>query len=302
MMKSTSVEVSILMVAFNAAQFIPEALKGIEAQSMKSWELIVVEDGSNDGTQIIVSEFARRHCGHRIVYSKLKKNSGVAAARNRSLELFNGKIVAFLDADDVWTTSHLENLVKKLRDGHVLVVSPISIWDSALDRQISLYKPTSSQLNSPSRGLFTESFIQTSSCVAIPKETIERVGQFDEALRIGEDRDYWFRAVDNGGTIGSTASPTCRYLKHAESSMSKTLLVTEHAVKFYEKHKNTTCVPEWVARYYLAGSLRTHGRLSRKNNSNAARQIFMNAWKIWPLGFDLPLRAFLTSGKGSQQP
>lgn len=291
MKTSSTVMVSVLIVAYNAARFIPKALASVAKQSMTDWELIVIEDGSNDGTETIVAKFAGEHSIHRVVFQQLRDNLGVAAARNHALTQSEGKFVAFLDADDHWMPHHLNDLLKKLGDGHVLACSPISIWDGNSDRELCVYKPSPAEINRPQRGLFLKSFIQTCSCVAMPRETIERVGMFDESFRIGEDRDFWFRAVEGGGSIGCTTLPTCCYLKHGRSSMAKTLLVAEQTVKFYEKHMMCSCVSVWIARLCLSQALRTQGRLCRARNSNMARQAFLRAWKIWPLGVDLPFRA-----------
>lgn len=291
MISKTQSAVSVLIPAYNVACFLQSALASIAAQSTDDWELIVVEDGTDDGTRALVSEFATRHQKHRIVYDRFQNHRGVAAARNRLLDLCQGEIVAFLDADDQWEPEHLFNLKKKLGEGHVLACSPIRIWDGVSGKQLRVYEPTPAQLDHPCLGLFKSSFIQTSSCVAIPRITIERVGRFDESLKIGEDRDYWFRVLLGGGTLGCTSSPTCRYFKHPGNSMAKTIVVAEQTVQFYEKHRDSNCLPKWLARRCLADALRTHGRLYRREDAKVARKMFLRAWKMWPLGLDLPIRA-----------
>ena len=286
---------SVLIAAYQAAQFISAALASITDQVVSDWEVIVVEDGSCDGTEAIVKAFAQQHPPGRVIYDNLGINRGVAAARNRLLELSNGKFVAFLDADDRWERNHLANLLDCLGAGHVLACTPITVWDSERDCPSHFYMPTRTQISEPRRSLFRESFIQTSSCVAMPKTTIEKVGCFDERLRIGEDRDYWFRAIGAGDTLGCTSVPSCRYVKHAGSSMAKTMLVAQQTVAFYEKHRHAEALPPFAARRHLAASLRTLGRLTRKANASDARRAFIGGWNAWPLALDLPLRA-LTVG------
>ena len=291
MISRSRVAVSIVIPAHDIVRFIPAALASLAAQTMDDWELIVVEDGTDDGTEAVVFDFAAQYLKHRIIYDRLQPHRGVSAARNRALELSQGEIVAFLDADDQWTVEHLFQLTKKLEEGHMLACSAIRIWDSENNRQLRVYEPTQTQLKNPCRSLFESSFIQTSSCVAISRSTIERVGRFDEFLKIGEDRDYWFRAFLNGGTLGCTGVPTCLYSKHPRNSMAKTLVVADQAVKFYEKHRKTTCLPAWLRRRCLANSLRIKGRLCRRENASVAQNMFLRAWMEWPLGLDLPMRA-----------
>ena len=291
MISTSRAAVSVLIPAHDVVQLLPAALASIAAQTVDDWELIVVEDGTDDGSRALVFDFATQHLQHRIIYDRLQAHRGVSAARNRALELSQGEIVAFLDADDRWEAEHLFQMMKKLNEGHLIACSSIRIWDCVENREVRVYEPTQTQLKNPRRCLFESSFIQTSSCVAIPRKTIERVGRFDESLKIGEDRDYWLRAFVDGGTLGCTGSPTCRYSKHPRNSMARTLVVAEQAVKFYEKYRKSTCLPGWLRRRCLANSLRIQGRLHRRENASMARNMFLRGWREWPFGLDLPMRA-----------
>jgi hypothetical protein len=130
--------------------------------------------------------------------------------------------------------------------------------------------------------LFEHSFIQTSSCVALSKETIIRTGKMDESLHIGEDRDYWLRALAGGNRLACTGNATCRYKKHHGSSMTKTLLVAADAVYFYQKHRNDTSLPVTLRRRLLAEALWIRGRLTRETDRTAARSLFRAAVCTWP--------------------
>ena len=282
---------SVLIAAYRADRFLPQALASVAAQTHRDWELVVVEDGSRDATEAIVSAFAAAAAPRPVRYANLGENRGVAAARNRLLELAAGEAVAFLDADDRWGPDHLAGLAAALAAGPALAVSALERWDGDADRTLGFHQPTPAQLRAPYRALFARSFIETSSCVALPRATLARVGRFDETLRIGEDRDYWLRALAAGGALGFSPAPTCRYTKHAGSSMTRTRRVAEDAVRFYEKHLRAPGIPRTVARRALAAALRTLGRLARRENPAAARAAFLRGWRVWPAALDLPLRA-----------
>jgi glycosyltransferase involved in cell wall biosynthesis len=282
---------SVLIAAYRADRFLPQALASVAAQTHRDWELVVVEDGSRDATEAIVSAFAAAAAPRPVRYANLGENRGVAAARNRLLELAAGEAVAFLDADDRWRPDHLAGLAAALAAGPALAVSALERWDGDGDRTLGVHRPTPAQLRAPYRALFARSFIETSSCVALPRATLARVGRFDETLRIGEDRDYWLRALAAGGALGFSPAPTCRYTKHAGSSMTRTRRVAEDAVRFYEKHLRAPGIPRTVARRALAAALRTLGRLARRENPAAARAAFLRGWRVWPAALDLPLRA-----------
>lgn len=281
--------VSVLIAAYNAAAFLPEAFESLKAQTHRTWELVVVEDGSRDGTERLVLDFAAE-VDQPVRYENLGANRGVAAARSRLLALAEGDIVAFLDADDRWAAPHLASLVGVIAHGAALAFSGIELWDGSARRSLGTYQPHHDLVARPRLGLFLRSFIQTSSCVALPRRTIARTGAFDPTLRIGEDRDYWFRALADGATLACTGANTCRYTKHPGSSMTKTLRVAEDTVRFYEKHAHATDIPASLRRRLLADARLTLARLLLREDPIGARRLGWRAWRSAPTR--LPLLAW----------
>ena len=102
-------KVSIIMPAYNAGEFIEEAIQSVMNQSYTDWELIIVDDCSSDNTNAIVSEYAEKDS--RIICEKNDVNSGAAVSRNRAIELATGDYMAFLDSDDVWNKDKLKKQV-----------------------------------------------------------------------------------------------------------------------------------------------------------------------------------------------
>ena len=93
--------VSVIVPTFNRADFLKEALESVFAQSYEDFELIVVDDGSNDNTQTVV-----RSLGNEINYI-YQENKGVSAARNLGLKRAGGNLIALLDSDDLWEPKNL---------------------------------------------------------------------------------------------------------------------------------------------------------------------------------------------------
>lgn len=274
--------VSVLIPAYNAARFLPAALDCLRSQTHRTWELIVVEDGSRDGTEQLVRNFGFE-MSQPVRYENLGSNRGVAAARNRLLALAEGDFLAFLDADDLWQNGHLASLVTCLtRGGHALAFSGLDLWDGDQLRPLGTYQPHPDLIAIPRRSLFTRSFIQTSSCVGLPRAIARRTGRFDETLRIGEDRDYWFRALAGGGTLGYTGYVSCRYTKHSGSSMTRTQRVAEDTVRFYEKHARAEDIPDGLRRRLLADARWTQARLLRRSDPAEARALGWRAWRATP--------------------
>ena len=98
--------VSIILPTFNRAQFLPDAFQSIRAQSWNHWELIVVDDGSTDGTEAVVGRCAEG-MDQSIKYVR-QSNKGAYSARNTGLDHASGEFVAFYDSDDLWLPHYLE--------------------------------------------------------------------------------------------------------------------------------------------------------------------------------------------------
>jgi glycosyltransferase involved in cell wall biosynthesis len=129
--------VSVVMAAFNEAEFIASAIESFLAQTYEDSELIVVDDASTDGTPEIVERYARR-ATKRIRLFRLDARVGPARARNVALEHARGELIALLDADDLWLSTKLEEQVAILRGRPEvgLVYSYFEAFDSRTDAPI----------------------------------------------------------------------------------------------------------------------------------------------------------------------
>ena len=273
--------VSVLIPCYKAERFIDAALACVRAQAHADWELIIVEDGSNDGTEQKLAAFAST-VKQSVSYHNLGSNQGVAAARNTLMSLAQGELFAFLDADDTWTAHHLSDLVDCLAEGHALAFTGLEIWDAEQDRSLGVYLPGKEKLQAPRRALFNESLIMSSTSVALPSATFRRIGNFDTSLRIGEDRDYWFRCLADGGSLGCTGKVSCRYLKHAGSSMAGTLRVVEDNIQFFRKHQLASDIPPDIRKTSLIAALLIKGRIHFKGAPDVARACYREAIKTSP--------------------
>ncbi len=115
----SEVLVSVVMPAYNCEKYIGEAIESVLEQRIPL-ELIIVEDSSKDRTKEVVSSYLQ---DERITYIRNEKNAGVAASRNKGIELAKGKYIAFLDADDRWTKDKLERQVTFMEEGDQVLSS-----------------------------------------------------------------------------------------------------------------------------------------------------------------------------------
>jgi glycosyltransferase involved in cell wall biosynthesis len=100
------VNVSVIMPAYNAEKYIMESISSVIKQTYPLWELLIIDDGSQDATREIVKRYMQQD--QRIKLIEMNKNIGVAQARNCGIENAKGEYIAFLDSDDIWLPQKLE--------------------------------------------------------------------------------------------------------------------------------------------------------------------------------------------------
>ena len=287
--------VSVIIPAFNAASFIARSLEGVRRQTHTDIEVIVVEDGSNDGTEQLVFEFSKSS-GISVSYTNHGENFGVSETRNRALSIARGEVIAFLDSDDWWTDDHLRMGMNALRGGAGLCYSGFHLHDEATGKSIKAPPPSDAQLQTPLVAIFEANFIQTSSLMMLKREVFDANGNFDPNLKVGEDCDYWLRALGRGWQLAYTGHASCNYVKHPDSAMSKTLMVSEHMARFYQKHLQSSFVPKTLRRKCYARSLLNWGRLVRRDNPRLARSLFFQGWRTQPLNWICAFYAMASFG------
>lgn len=186
-------EISVIIPTHNGARFIPHAIRSVMSQDFSDYEIIVVDDGSDDGT---ASEIRRQFPEVR-VFSQ--SNGGPARARNHGIRVARGRYVAFLDDDDLWEPQKLSKQVRLLQSRNDLSMV-FTDWvpfrdDGTIGRASSRSTLMEGDLV---RNIFLYSGVATPT-VMVRKAILESVGGFDEELHIGEDDNLWMRiALDAG--------------------------------------------------------------------------------------------------------
>lgn len=190
--------VSVIVPTYNCERFANEAISSILTQDYPNIEVIVVDDGSTDGT---IDGLPHKNPRVKVMQ---QKNAGPAAARNRGAAVARGEFLAFLDCDDVWLPGKLTAQVQFLLHNPEVCLVHGNYLDWYPDEAGS-YPPASSfasqyapapQATSDSGWAYTEllvSFVLCTSTVLMRREHFQRVGGFDESFRIGEDYDLWLR-------------------------------------------------------------------------------------------------------------
>ncbi len=185
--------ISVIIPAYKAAQTIERALASVAAQTLKPIEVIVVDDGSQDGTYEAAQAFKENLQGvHLRVFSQ--ENLGAGAARNRAIKESAGDWLAFLDADDEWLPDKLAISMKAIEGRNLTLHAHnyISIKD-AEEEPVDCAARYRAVPN-PYVGLYRKGFLATSTIVA-KRDAIISAGGFDETLATAQDFDLWLKVL-----------------------------------------------------------------------------------------------------------
>jgi glycosyltransferase involved in cell wall biosynthesis len=183
--------VSVVVATHNQARWLGEAIESVRAQSFRDWELVVVDDGSTDDTAAVAARFAD---DPRIRYLA-EPHRERAAARNRGIAATTGRLVAFLDADDVWLPEKLARQVAAIaaRPDAVLCYTPARYVDEA-GRPLPVRKPPRAVAGDVFPRLVRANLFILAS-VLVRRACLLDAGCFDATLAVYgcEDWDLWLR-------------------------------------------------------------------------------------------------------------
>ncbi len=189
--------VSVLTPAFDVARFIGAALDSVLAQTTRDWEMVVVDDGSQDGTAAVVS--SRRDPRIRLIR---QENAGVSAARNRAIAAARGEAILFLDADDWLAPDALARLSAALHAAPEAVGAYGAFAFVAEDAGPG--DPPSRRKTGPFPGgdilgrLLVENLFANGGHLLLRRDAVKRAGPFLSHVRYGEDWEYWIRLALQG--------------------------------------------------------------------------------------------------------
>lgn len=182
-------QVSIIIPTLNRRDFVREAIASVLAQTYKNFEVIVVDDGSDDDTHEVVEEFSSA-CP--VVQYVFQANHGVSAARNYGVALSSGRFLAFLDSDDVWQPAKLESQIGFFAaHPEAAICQTEEIWLRNGERVNPRHKHRKASGDIFARSL--ELCLVSPSAVMLRRTLFDQMGGFDPDLPACEDYDLWLR-------------------------------------------------------------------------------------------------------------
>jgi glycosyltransferase involved in cell wall biosynthesis len=220
-MESKGCDTTVIIPTFNRAAVIPRAIHSVLAQTRSVGEIIVVDDGSTDETEQVVSR------GFPYVRYIRQENAGVSAARNAGIQAARGRWIAFLDSDDEWLP---EKNAWQLR---IVERYPQLRWcacggEVIQGDRVEVKGPGRAARHLRKYGYLPNYFIACrcgaflhTSGIMIAHDLLEKTGGFDIELNEAEDTDLWFRLALQSPALGYVREPCYRYYGDVPGSLSQ---------------------------------------------------------------------------------
>ena len=244
-------EVSVVIPTYNSVRYLTEAVDSVLAQTFRDLEVIVVDDGSTDETELVMRRYPEP-----VRYIR-QKNAGVAEARNRGIREASGRYIAFLDADDTWYPHKLERQLAELRrrPDCRFCYSAFTVVDPDL---APLGIRGSERRGSPLEDLLLRGNVIGSICTVLcERELLESSGGFDPELSQCADWDMWVRLA-TATPFAYVDEPLVTY-RHHDGNMSRSAPLLEHdSLVVLEKGFSLPDLPAGLSRRRREGFARNY--------------------------------------------
>ncbi|WP_251923634.1 glycosyltransferase family 2 protein [Salinibacter ruber] len=178
--------VSVVLPTYNRANLVGRAILSVQRQTFDKWELVVVDDSSEDRTKQVVESFD----DERIRYTKHTINRGGGAARNTGIRMSEGEYIAFLDSDDKWYKNKIKKQLQVFRQNCDSVSLVYTGMEMVGHNERKILPESKGWI---SEELILENPVGSCSAVMVKSEVFKNVGLFDEDLPSSQDKDMWFR-------------------------------------------------------------------------------------------------------------
>ena len=202
-------KISVIIPTYNRKKTLARAIRSVLNQSFSPFEILIIDDGSNDGTE----EWVKANFQNiKYIY---QNNHGVSSARNIGIENAYGDWVAFLDSDDEWLPNKLYKQVKAIDSNpEVKFFHTNEIWirNGVRVNQMKKHKKYGGYIFEKCLDICRIS----PSSVLIKKEVLDNIGVFDESLRVCEDYDLWLRITSKYPVVFLDEPLIYKYGGHAD--------------------------------------------------------------------------------------
>ena len=231
--------VSIILPAYNAQDHISAAIESVRKQTCRSWDLIVVDDGSTDDTAAIAESFAKTDPRVKLIS---QKNGKLAKARNAGMSAATGKFFAFLDADDVWTAQKLEKQLAVHNETHADVVftDAYHFAEQQMELPVDLFGRYTGFHSGKSmfEQLYLRNAIPVSSAL-ISARGVAAGCRFDESEDLYglEDFEFWLRLASKGASFFGMAEKLIGYRSRPDQMSRNEVNMMLSSIAARQRHR-----------------------------------------------------------------
>jgi glycosyltransferase involved in cell wall biosynthesis len=224
--------VSVIVPAYNVAEYVRPALESALAQTFTDVEVLVIDDGSTDETAAIAAEVCARDPRVRLIR---QENRGLAGARNRALAHATGEYFALLDSDDLWEPTYVEAQLAIMRARpEVGVVTGNARFLGGRQNGLPA-RPYPDTRPDPDLALILADEQAVFIMSMFRRAVYERIGGFDETMRTNEDYDYWIRAAAAGFIFARNDRPLGYYRRRDDSLSASEERMVRGILRVYQK-------------------------------------------------------------------
>ena len=221
--------VSVVIPAFNAERFLPDAVASVAAQTHAPAEVLIVDDGSTDGTRRVANRLAVQYPTVRVLEHPDGANHGLPATRNVGIRAARGRFVAFLDADDEWLPRKLERQLGQVgsHPAATVLAAPSIYWfswtgrprDETLDHIRRLPDPLNVTRNPPELliELLRSGAAPTMGSLLVRSDVFDRIGLFEDAIPSMYEDQAWLAKAMLVEPFYIGSEPADRYRQHPDS-------------------------------------------------------------------------------------
>lgn len=284
MIDNKTIMVSVVIPTYNHSNYLGRALKSVFDQTYSNFEIIVIDNHSTDDTKQVIDSFN----DSRINYLKIQNNGVIAASRNLGIRASKGEWIAFLDSDDFWSSSKLQECFNVISENVDLVYHDLEViglkkklFKSRTTRSRQVRAPVIMDLLIKGNGI-------VNSSVVVRKNLLVAIGGINESdeMIAAEDFNTWLRISQLSEYFIFIPKTLGFYLMHKDSASKKDMSIPERAaiseffglLNFQQKNKVNASIKYTAARFnYLNGNYELarkelwyvlrHGRLFLKIKS-----------------------------------
>ena len=267
-----SQRISVVIPLYNKEAEIERALRSVIGQSLQPREIVVVDDGSTDGSVAIVERVMRENPDANIRLDR-QENRGVSAARNRGISLATGDYVALLDGDDCWLSGYIAEVCRLMA-----YYPDMDVYSTGFDIvngecRYKAQTPECEGIINPAEEALQGRYPVIPSAATIRREALLSSGGFPEGMRIGEDQWLWVRLMQRGAQFCFSPMSLVRYSRSASNRSAAIYRreQSEYTIAELVDPQGNAVVNEYVARIGIGKAITQSVRGGTEDAAEAIR-------------------------------